>query len=62
MPNDSRPIRTSKQIAHELEVSTRTVSRWMKKGLLPATKAGCGGRTSPLLVDRRALEKLKQKA
>lgn len=57
-----RLIRTSKQIAHELKVSERTVSRWVKKGLIPATKTGCGGRTSPLQVDRRAIERLKDKA
>lgn len=54
-------LRTSKQIAHELGISIRTVGRMVRKGILPASKAGCGGRTSPLQVDRRALEKLKGK-
>ncbi|MFG1345245.1 helix-turn-helix domain-containing protein [Xanthobacter autotrophicus DSM 431] len=61
MTRDSQLLRTSKQIAHELKVSTRTVTRWIQKGILPATKSGCSGRTSPLQVDRRALEKLKGK-
>ncbi|MCL8385858.1 helix-turn-helix domain-containing protein [Xanthobacter aminoxidans] len=62
MSTSDRPIRTSKQIAHELGISQRTVTRWTQKGILPATKTGSGGRTSPLEVDRRAVEKLKKKA
>lgn len=62
MASGDRPLRTSKQIAHELGVSLRTVTRWTQKGILPATKAGSGGRTSPLQVDRRAIERLKNKA
>jgi excisionase family DNA binding protein len=61
MTAPDRPLRTSKQIAHELGVSISTVGRMVRKGLLPATKVGCGGRTSPLQVDRRTLEKLKGK-
>ena len=62
MASDDRTLRTSKQIAHELGVSLRTVTRWTQKGILPATKTGSGGRTSPLQVDRRAIERLKNKA
>ncbi|WP_394101403.1 helix-turn-helix domain-containing protein [Xanthobacter wiegelii] len=61
MSAPDRPLRTSKQIAHELGVSQRTVTRWTQKGILPAVKTGSGGRTSPLVVDRRALEKLKKR-
>ena len=62
MAPGERPLRTSKQIAHELGISQRTVTRWTQKGILPATKTGSGGRTSPLEVDSRAIEKLKKKA
>ncbi|MFG1373390.1 helix-turn-helix domain-containing protein [Xanthobacter oligotrophicus] len=61
MSNEARPLKTAKQIAHALGVSERTVGRMVRKGILPASKAGCGGRTSPLQMDRRALEKLKGK-
>ncbi|MFG1202224.1 helix-turn-helix domain-containing protein [Xanthobacter aminoxidans] len=54
------PLKTAKQIAHALGVSERTVSRMVRKGLLPATKGGCGGRTSPLVIERKALETVKK--
>ncbi|MBE2181609.1 MAG: helix-turn-helix domain-containing protein [Chthoniobacterales bacterium] len=54
-------LRTSKQIAHALGVSERTVGRWVRKGFLPATKSGCGGRTSPLRLKVADLDALKKK-
>ena len=32
----------------------------VRKGLLPATKGGCGGRTSPLVIERKTLETVKK--
>jgi len=61
MKSDLRPIRTLKCIAHELGVSSATVRRMVAKGRLPVTKGGVGGRTSPMLLDRRHLENLKKK-
>lgn len=58
---EARPLKTSKQIAHELNVSIRTVSRMVAKGILPVQKGGCGGRTSPLQIDREALGNLTRK-
>lgn len=58
LPSD-RPLKTSKQIAHELGVSQRTVGRMVRSGQLPATKGGCGGRTSPLILEREALKNVK---
>ncbi|WP_238121744.1 MULTISPECIES: helix-turn-helix domain-containing protein [unclassified Xanthobacter] len=61
MPNENRPLKTAKQIAHELGVCERTVTRMVRKGILPATKGGCGGRTSPLILEREALKNLNRK-
>lgn len=52
-------LRGSKLIAHELGVSVRTLHRQMGKGLVPIQKGGTGGRTSPLLLDRAAIGRLK---
>lgn len=54
----SRPLKTAKQIAHEIGVSESTLRRMVKKGLVPVTKSGCGGRTSPLQIDRNAIRAL----
>ncbi|MFG1297534.1 helix-turn-helix domain-containing protein [Xanthobacter variabilis] len=59
MSTTDRPLKTTKQIAHALGVSERTVGRMVQKGVLPARKGGCGGRTSPLILDRQAVENLK---
>jgi len=61
MPPTNRPLKTAKQIAHELGVCERTVTRMVRKGLLPATKGGCGGRTSPLVIERDALKSFNRK-
>lgn len=61
MPSTDRPLKTAKQIAHELGVCERTVTRMVRKGLLPATKGGCGGRTSPLVMERDALKSFHRK-
>lgn len=50
-------IRGAKRIAHELGVSQSTLSRMVEKGLVPVRKGGCGGRTSPLVIDADALRK-----
>lgn len=47
------------QVAHALGVSTRTVSRMVRSGRLPATKLG--GSSSPLRVPRAVIEKLLAK-
>lgn len=57
----SRPLKTAKQIAHEIGVSESTLRRMVKKGLVPVTKSGCGGRTSPLQIEREALAHLQPK-
>ncbi|MGU3496308.1 hypothetical protein ACLBXM_19890 [Xanthobacteraceae bacterium A53D] len=54
-------LRTTKVIAHEMGVSTRTIARMVKKGVLPVQKGGCGGRTSPLMISRDALIPLTTK-
>ncbi len=61
MKENSHLLRTSKQIAYELGVCQRTVTRMVRKGLLPATKGGCGGRTSPLVIERDALKSFNRK-
>lgn len=52
-------LRTRKQIAHEAGVSVATVSRWVRRGILPAAKPG--GATSPLRVERADLAALIRK-
>ncbi|WP_341991847.1 hypothetical protein [Azorhizobium sp. AG788] len=53
-----RPLKTAKQIAYEIGVSESTLRRMVKKGLVPVTKSGCRGRTSPLQIDRQTVHKL----
>lgn len=54
-------VRGGKRIADALGCSQATVTRLVQKGLLPARKIGAGGRTSPLIVDRAALDALKRR-
>jgi len=49
-------LRGRKAIAHAASVSPATISRWVRKGLLPAVKPG--GATSPVRVERADLNKL----
>lgn len=56
MAADVRPLKTVKQIAHALAVSEATVRRMKRRGVLPVTKAGCGGRTSPYIISRADLD------
>jgi hypothetical protein len=49
------------RIAHELGRSKKTVSRWIKRGVLPVTKAGPFG-NSLLTVRVADLERLNQAA
>ncbi|QIB32670.1 helix-turn-helix transcriptional regulator [Ancylobacter pratisalsi] len=57
--NNPPIIRGAKAIAHELGCSPRTVSRLAANGKLPVKKAFSGGRTSPLVINRKELDDLK---
>lgn len=48
---DINPTLTVKEAAVVMKVSTRTVLRWIKKGILPARKAGRGWRLPPSALD-----------
>lgn len=52
-------IRGAKAIAHELGCSRRTVSKLVADGKIPAKHGFSGGKTSPLIVERKALDELK---
>lgn len=45
---------TTKAVAHAARVTPRTVTRWIRSGLLRAAKPG--GRTSPVRVHQRDLD------
>lgn len=51
-------IRGAKRIAFELGCSPRTVSKLVADGKLPVRKGFSGGRTSPLMIERKALQSL----
>lgn len=58
--NTSNPvIRGAKAIAHELGCSQRTVTRLAADGVLPVKKGFSGGKTSPLITDRKSLDSFK---
>lgn len=57
-PSDSQ-IRGAKAIAHELGCSRRTVSKLVADGKIPAKHGFSGGKTSPLIIERKALDDLK---
>ncbi|MBS9476075.1 helix-turn-helix domain-containing protein [Ancylobacter radicis] len=59
MPNESSLIRGAKAIAHELGCSRRTVTKMVAEGKLPAKHGFSGGRTSPLIIERKALLSLR---
>ena len=48
---DMNPTLTVKEAAVVMKVSTRTVLRWIKKGILPARKAGRAWRLPPSALD-----------
>lgn len=52
-------IRGTKAIAHELGCSRRTVARLAADGKLPVKKGFSGGKTSPLITDRKSLDSFK---
>lgn len=54
-------LRTSKQIAHELGVTPRTVMRWKAEGRLSVHKGCSGGRTSRYEIDREDLARFNRK-
>ncbi len=56
---ENRTIRGAKAIAHELGCSQRTVSRLAAEGRLPVRKGFSGGKTSPLITDRKSLDSFK---
>ncbi|WP_181409927.1 helix-turn-helix domain-containing protein [Martelella alba] len=58
MEKNDRPLGVG-EIAHELGCSEKTVRRLYAKGMIEAYKIG--GRTSPIRMERKALERLKQK-
>lgn len=49
-------LRGRKVVAHEAGVSPATISRWIRRGILQASKPG--GATSPLRVERADLAAL----
>lgn len=59
MKPDSLLIRGRKAIAYELGCSERTVSKLVADRKIPAKHGFSGGPTSPLIVERKALEALK---
>ncbi len=60
MKSDEQLIRGAKAIAHELGCSRRTVSKLVAEGKIPAKHGFSGGRTSPLIVERKALDHFKR--
>ncbi|MFK8250672.1 helix-turn-helix domain-containing protein [Ancylobacter terrae] len=52
-------IRGSKAIAAELGCSVRTVRKLVSAGKIPARHGFSGGRTSPIIVQRKALDEFK---
>lgn len=52
-------IRGTKAIAHELGCSPRTVSKLVAEKKLPARHGLSGGRTSPLVIERKVLDEFK---
>ncbi|WGD31871.1 helix-turn-helix domain-containing protein [Ancylobacter sp. WKF20] len=59
MSSEPSFIRGAKAIAHELGCSRRTVTKMVAEGKLPAKHGFSGGRTSPLIIERKALDRLK---
>lgn len=53
---DRSELRGRKMVAHAAGVSEKTISRWVRRGLLPAAKPG--GRTSALRVEHADLVRL----
>lgn len=54
---------TSSQVAEEFGVDTRTVARWIKRGLLPNAEKAYEGLRAPYLIpvaDVEALRKEKE--
>lgn len=60
MRSDSTLIRGAKAIAHELGCSPRTVSKLVAEKKLPARHGLSGGPTSPLVIERKALDDFKR--
>lgn len=60
MLNPSQIIRGTKAIAHELGCSPRTISKLVAEKRLPARHGFSGGRTSPLVIERKALDAFKR--
>lgn len=56
---DGPLIRGAKAIAHELGCSPRTISKLVAEKKLPARHGLSGGRTSPLVIERKALDDFK---
>ncbi|WAC25758.1 hypothetical protein [Ancylobacter sp. SL191] len=53
-------IRGTKAIAHELGVSRATFFRLRAQGQVPGlSKVGTGGKTSPVVMDRKSLQRLR---
>lgn len=47
---------TVKEVAERLRVHPQTVRRYVKKGILPMIKPGCG-QTSTMIISEKKLEK-----
>lgn len=60
MKSDAPLIRGAKAIAHELGCSPRTISKLVAEKRLPARHGLSGGRTSPLVIERKALDDFKR--
>ena len=60
MRSEPSIIRGSKAIAHELGCCRRTVSKAVADGTLPAKRGFSGGKTSPLIIERKQLEDFKR--
>lgn len=60
MRPDAPLIRGAAAIAHELGCSRRTVSKLVAEKKLPARHGLSGGPTSPLVIERKALDDFKR--